>query len=612
MAVDGLVSGLDTTQIIESLMAIERQPQVAMVARQTTAKNQLDAYKSIRDKMAALGTAATNLATASKWNARTATSSSPSTATVSSTSTGSLGSLTFTVDRLATAHGVRSANTSATADTIVASSGTITVDLGDGAGPQAVDVGGGTLSEVATALNKADLGLRAAVVNTGNGYHLQVDSATTGADSTFTLGGLDPAVGGTVATNLAQDAQLTIGSGPGAYAVTSASNTFTDLLPGVSITAVSASTTPVTTTVSENVQALSDAVKALVDAANAALRTAYDSKNKMGATLNGDSAVRRAAQEITRAVIDIVDTSSLGSAGLAGVKLERTGKFTFDAEGFKTAYTKDPAAVRALFAQSGTATDGNVSFVSSGSRAQSGTYAVEVTTAAAQATTTGLTDGWPLGAATTVGVRIGTTEATYEIGAGESAADAAAGLQAAIDAAGLRLEVTESGGGLALSTLDFGASATFDVAWDGVTHTTHAGVDVAGTIDGVAAVGKGQQLQIDPVDPRLGGLAVLVTGSTTGPQGTITYGAGIAQRLASAVTRSNDLVDGYLTNAEKGKQNKIDTLATSITDYDRRLEVREARLRTYWASLEVTLGKLKDQSSWLASQIGSLSANGAS
>jgi flagellar hook-associated protein 2 len=260
MAIDGLVSGLNTAEIIESLMAIERLPQDAMVARQTKAKNQLDAYKSVRDKIAALGTAASNLATASKWNARTATSSNPSTATVSSTATGSLGSLTFTVDQLAASHGLRSANTSPTTGTVIASSGTISVDLGDGEGPQSIAVGGGTLAEVASALNKAGLGLRAATVNTGSGFHLQVDSTATGAAAAFTLSGLDPAVGGTLVTSQGQDATLTIGTGPGAYAVTSKSNTFSDLIPGVSITAVAVSTTAVTTTITENVAALADSV----------------------------------------------------------------------------------------------------------------------------------------------------------------------------------------------------------------------------------------------------------------------------------------------------------------------------------------------------------------
>ena len=616
MAIDGLVSGLNTTDIIKSLLALEKQPQNAMVARQDTAKNQLSSFASVRAKLSALGTAANALATASKWNQRSVTSTAPSTATVSATPTAALGSLSFTVDRVAAAHGLSSAISVASTATVVASGGTVSLDLGDGAGPHSIAVGGGTLSEVAAAINGAGLGVRATTVDTGSGHRLQMSSIATGADSAFTLDGLDPFVGGTVVTNVGVDAQLTMGTGPGAYSVTSSSNTFANLMPGVSVTAVGVSATPVTVNVAQNVTALSDAVKAMIDVANAALseismRTAFDPDTKLGASLNGDSTMRRAAQDITRAVANAVGTSSLGSAGMAGVALDRSGRFSFDADRFRSAYAADGAAVRNLFAQSGSST-GDVTFVSAGGRARTGEYDVEITTAAERATAGGLAGGWPLGVATTVAVKVGSVEVTHEIGAGDSAADAAAGLQAALTAAGLRLDVTESGGGLEISTQGFGSSQGFEVAWDGATFSAHQGIDVAGTIGGVAAVGTGRQLQVPFTDASLGGLTVSTSGTGTGVIGTLEYGAGIAQRLATAVTGANDLVDGYLTAAENGRQNRVDTLGRSIADFDRRLEAREARLRSYWTNLEMALGKLKDQSSWLTGQLGSLSANNRS
>ena len=616
MAIDGLVSGLNTTEIIASLMAIEKLPQDAMVARQETAKNQLSSYASVRAKLTALGTAANVLATTAKWNQRTATSTNSSTATVTATSTATVGSLTFSVDRVATAHGLSSATAIASTSTVVASGGTVSIDLGDGAGPHTIDVGGGTLQEVAAAINGAGLGIRATTVNTGAGFRLQMNSTATGADSAFTVDGLDASVGGTVVTNEGVDAQLTIGTGPGAYSVTSSSNTFSDLMPGVSVTAVAVSASPVTVNVAENVTALSDAVKALVEAANAALseismRTAFNAETKSGASLNGDATMRRAAQEITRSVAVAVGASSLGSVGAAGVSLDRTGRLTFDADKFSKAYAAEPAAVRNLFAQQSAAT-GDVSFVSAGGRARSGSYDVEITAAAERASTTGLSGAWPLGSATTVSLRVGSTLVEHEIGAGESAADAAAGLQQALDEAGLQLDVVEDGGGLSITTRAYGSAQRFEVAWDGVDFSSHEGVDVAGTIGGVAAVGTGQQLQVPFIHGSLGGITVDVTGSATGSVGSVDYSAGVAQRLATMVTSANDLVDGYLTAAENGRKNRIDTLSRSIADFDTRLAAREARLRSYWTTLEVTLGKLKDQSSWLAGQLGSLTANSGS
>lgn len=129
-------------------------------------------------------------------------------------------------------------------------------------------------------------------VNTGTGYRLQFSASATGAASTFTVDGLDPVLGGTVVTAVGADARITIGEGAGAYAVTSPSNSFADVLPGVTVRAVSASVNPVTVTVDGNADALADKVSALVDAANAALaeiaaKSAYDTKTNKGGPLTG-------------------------------------------------------------------------------------------------------------------------------------------------------------------------------------------------------------------------------------------------------------------------------------------------------------------------------------
>jgi flagellar hook-associated protein 2 len=52
-------------------------------------------------------------------------------------------------------------------------------------------------------------------------------------------------------------------------------------------------------------------------------------------------------------------------------------------------------------------------------------------------------------------------------------------------------------------------------------------------------------------------------------------------------------------------------LTSSIAAYDVRLAKRQETLKAQYAALEVALGKLKDQSNWLAGQLASLSANSA-
>lgn len=617
MAVDGLITGLDTSSLIEQLMKIERIPQNALAARQAKVKAAAEAQASIRTKLTAVSAAAAALATPSKWDMRTATSSASSVATVSATSTASTGSLTFTVDQLAAAHAVRSGEVIPATDATIASSGTIDIDLGDEV--RSIDVGGGTLSEVVSAINSAGLRVRAAAVNVGDGYRLQITSTTSGASSEFSVSGLDASVGGTVAVQVGRDATLTIGSGPGAYSITSASNTFSNVLNGVSITAVSTSTTPVTVNVSEDPAGLAKKVQELVDAANAALleistRTAYDSATRTSASLAGDSTARRAAQELTRALSDIVG-NGYASVGQVGLKLERTGRFSFDASAFQKAYEKDPAAVRSLFAQSAavelspSVTAGSIQFISAGNRAAAGTYEVEVTREAEKASATSPAAVWPSGVASSIGLRIGSTTVLVELTGAESADQAADAIRNAVQDAGLSVDVSTDGSSVTFTTREHGSGSKFEVAWDGSTWETHQGVDIEGTIGGVAATGVGRQLTVPPITPGLGGISVLVTAAGVGNLGSVTYTPGAAQRVSSALSRALDTIDGYLTTAEKGNETRRKTLQDSIDAFEVRLEKREARLRQYYSNLEVALSSLQQQSSWLAGQVAGLYAN---
>lgn len=609
MPIDGLASGLDTTSIINSMMAIERAPQDALVARKSKVQSGLDAISSIKAKLTAVSTAASELSTLAKWNLVKGTSSDPTVATVATTSGAIPASLNFTVDRLATAHSLRSGDVIASMDTVIAASGTISVDTGSG--PVSIDVGTGTLREVINAISASDSGLRANAVNTGAGFRFQVSATDTGASSAFTIDGID-AAGGTVIASVGRDAQLTIGDGVGAYSVVSASNTFSDIMPGISVTAVAVSATPVTVTVESDVVGLTAKVKALVDSANAALaeiaaKTSYNAGTKVAGVLNGDATVRRAAQELTRAVSDAVGSSSLGSVGAAGVQLGRDGRFTFDADKFTAAFQKDPDAVIKSFSQSSVST-GSVEFVSSGVRTVEGTYDIEITQAARQAKSIGLAGTWPLAADTTVSVKVGSTNVNWTIAAGTSLADAAAGLRGALDASGLRLEVAEEGGGLSITSIDYGSGSKLDVAWDGTTWETQQGADVAGTIGGVAAMGVGQMLSVTLSDPTLGGMIVRTSGTATGVVGSVTFSAGAAQRVTSAVAGALDQANGYLTGAETSRKARVDDLTKSISAYDVRLALRETRLRAYWSALEVSLGNLNQQSSWLSGQIAGLAS----
>ena len=76
--------------------------------------------------------------------------------------------------------------------------------------------------------------------------------------------------------------------------------------------------------------------------------------------------------------------------------------------------------------------------------------------------------------------------------------------------------------------------------------------------------------------------------------------------MASAVAAATDLGDGYLTGEESSTRSRISSLTTSIQAWDVRLSTRETHLRAVWSQLEVQMGNLQSQSSWLTGQLNAL------
>ena len=62
-----------------------------------------------------------------------------------------------------------------------------------------------------------------------------------------------------------------------------------------------------------------------------------------------------------------------------------------------------------------------------------------------------------------------------------------------------------------------------------------------------------------------------------------------------------------LTAVITGRNSEIDLFNTQISDWDVRLSAKKEALQKQYADLEVALGKLKDQSSWLSGQLAGLS-----
>ena len=475
-----------------------------------------------------------------------------------------------------------------------------------------VSTGDGSLQSVVSAINGAKAGVSAAAIQVGtNAFRLQIGSSTTGANNDPNIAGSEfdsAAIGGLTVLSQGTDAQITIGSGAGAYSIASSTNSMTNVLPGVSVTLKKQSANPVTVSVSRDVEGLAAKVQALVDAANASKKeidraTFYDPATRKGAPLVGDGTASRLQSSLYAAMTAAVPGANPTTPGLLGVSSDAKGNFTFDKTKFTTAFANDPDGVAKVFGQFGTSTNGSLSFANATAKTAPGTYAIDITSAAAQAGST--SSGVPT-VGTTVRAKIGSSIAAYTVQSGDGAAEITTGLNASFAAQNLGLVATVQGGNVDIRTGSYGSRSAVDIAWDGVTYATHTGADVAGTINGIAATGTGQTLSTPNTDPTLAGLSVQVVGTATGALGSITYSPGSAARAQRAITLATDSINGYITTTETGIKSTKKLIDDQVDRMNQRLVDYHTRLKRQYAALETAMSNLNSRSSWLSGQLARL------
>lgn len=351
-SVDGLVSGLSTSDLISQLMAVESAPKTKIEQKITTQKAVNTAMQAVNTKVKAIFTAADALTKATGLDLTKASSTSDA---VSATATASAatGSLTFEVKTLAKAHVLTAAYANASAPAVVDPAAGINISIGGGAPVNiTVDPTKNTPQGIAEAINAKGINVKAAAVDTGSGVVLQFTSTKTGTANSFTVTGL------TGTANIAaqgDDASIVVGGGtPGAYTVKSASNSFTGLMAGVTLT-VTKPATEVTVTVAKDNEGIAGKVSAMIDAANGALaEIALKADPKVASSqLKGNSLVRQTASSILGSVAggqvtEVNGVNEYTSFASIGVQVDKSGRLSFDKDKFMTALNADPAGTAKL------------------------------------------------------------------------------------------------------------------------------------------------------------------------------------------------------------------------------------------------------------------------
>ncbi|GEM_PF-1013039 len=177
VAFDGLASGLETQEILDKLMEIEREPINRLVGQREQREAQKEAWEDINTSLSSLDSILSPLRDNSTFASRSVTSSNESAVTARADTYAVQGYYEIEIQNLARAHRVASARMHSATDELSLDA---TLQLN---GQQVEIEPDDSLSDIRSSINEADAGVRASIVDN----HLVINAEDTGAGSFIDL-----------------------------------------------------------------------------------------------------------------------------------------------------------------------------------------------------------------------------------------------------------------------------------------------------------------------------------------------------------------------------------------------------------------------------------------
>lgn len=452
---------------------------------------------------------------------------------------------------------------------------------------------------------------------------------TLAVDDKFTVDVFNPAF------QNAQDAVIKIDSN----IITKSSNTITDAIQGVTLNLLQVdATNAVTLTVSSNTQGLSDKIKNFVSAYNDANKFlndqfTFDPKVKKAGVLLADASVRAVQVLLKKVVTGSIPGLTSGKSNLSQIGIvsdSKTGVLSVDDSKLSAAIAGDPDGVKRLFLGLGTATNSAISFVGLGPKTGAGTYGIAISVAPVKAvlggasdvsfqdlSSTGLTSSELLSFTFTdnhTETAPNTTAFSVTLSSGSKINDVVSALNSAFASKNVAISASNDSGRVKVTATNHGRDIRFTVVSDqaGSTQTgigsvglAAQGVDIAGTINGHSATGKGKVLTSSSGFAE-DGLKISTEATTTGLFGTIAVSRGVGDRLVTSLSAYTNPLTGILVGKTDTIQGSVDRISSDITKINDRIEKEGGRLRAQFVRLESLLAQFQATSNFLTNTLSKL------
>jgi len=650
ISASGLGSGLDINGIVNQLMTLERKPLTALDSKEAGYQSKLSAYGSLKSSLSSLQSAMDALASPARFSAvKAALSDSSLSALTADPAIAKPGSYSVEIQTLARAQKLKSTSFESVNDNV--GSGTVTIQFGtyanggftlnpDKAAKQIIIADdNSSLAAVRDAINSADAGVTASIINDGTGNRLILGSQDTGLSNALRISvsdsdgqhtdtsglsrlSFDASTGGTqnmTQSVAAQNATLIVDG----VTVSKASDIISDVIDGVTLRLSKASPgSPAILSITRDTSTATASVANFVNAFNATYGTvktlgAYNPETRVAGVLQGDATLR-SMQTRLRDLINTPLTLPVGgltSLSDAGIAFQKDGSLTLDNNRLQKVLADPEKNIASLFASTGKTSDGKIAYTSAGGNVKPGSYGIDISRLATRGTvnarapanlqiSTGLNDQLQVG--------VDGTSISITIAAGTYSADSlAAEIQSRINgnatltAAKASVKVSQSGGMLSITSNRYGAASRASIdggnaAIDlfGENPVSIFGADVEGTIGGISATGTGQALAGS-------GLSLMVTGGSTGNRGRIDFSQGFASQISKMVA---GLLadDGQLPGRVDGINRSIKEIGKSREAQALRLADIEKRYRNQFNALDSMISSMKSTSTYLEQQLANL------
>ncbi len=430
----------------------------------------------------------------------------------------------------------------------------------------------------------------------------------------------------------AQDAEFTLDG----FEFRRSRNTIDDAIQGTTITLLSADADNpkrATLTLARDTEATRNTVNNFVNAFNSLVdflkqNASIEKETLRSGPLFGDTTIGNIRDGLIQRIMDAVPNlqGDLRVLAQVGIQLGQDGKLSLNDSVLNRQLNENLQGVIQLFTANGRTTNDAISFVSSTDATRpspTGGYEVVITQVATRASATA---GVAQTAASTQmetltfsGNLFGNQNHTLQIAPGSTIDDLVNRINNDFRLRNLVTARKDDTGRLVIEAKNHGSAANFRVVSNldagadnsgiGTTGIDAEGLDVAGTINGEAATGRGQFLTGNSNNPNTAGLQIRVNATAPGTYGVVHFTRGVADRTRLLARQVTDIVNGDITLARNTLTEQMKSIDEQVESIRQEVSRRQLMLREQFARMERVVSQMQAQGARLSAMAASFQAS---